>query len=389
WFYAEPRLTPIVLALAVGPVFSGVAAIPMALLRRRMAFGRVVAINLVSLSMGLVVGVGLAWLGWGYRALVAKLLVEGAVAAGGAWLATRWRPAPPRRTAGLRPLLAFGSYLSGSYVLSYFSRNLDNILIGRVAGSTALGFYTKAYQVVLMPLRQVFGPISSAVLPTFSRLQGDPVRFRAYYRQGALLMASLGMPFVVLSGVAADRLVLVLLGAPWLDVAPLLRLLTPAAFVGTYYLTVDWVYLALGETRRQFRWTLIAEGATVIAFLVGIRWGASGVAAAYSLMTVVLSIPGVYYAFRTTSLRPADLFGAVWRPAVASLAAGGVVLALRGVLPGGDGALSGLAIEAGGILLLYVVLWCLLPGGRKALRVLYDIRGVWRRGDPEAAGEPG
>ncbi|RMF60318.1 MAG: hypothetical protein D6746_07030 [Bacteroidetes bacterium] len=170
-----------------------------------------------------------------------------------------------------------------------------------------------------------------------------------------------------------------LLGAQWLGVAPLLRMLAPAAFVGTFYLTVDWVYLALGATHRQFRWTLIAEGATVIAFLVGIRWGPPGVAAAYSLMTVLLCGPGVHYAFRATPIRVGDLAGAIARPAVASLMAGAVLWAGRGLLPDAMGALTGLLIEALGMILLYAPLWYLLPGGRDAFQVLYEMRSVWRR----------
>ncbi|WP_456427415.1 lipopolysaccharide biosynthesis protein [Rhodocaloribacter sp.] len=378
WFYEEPRLTGIMAALAAGHLLTGVSAQPMALLYRRMRFGRVAALELGALIFSLVVGIGLAWQGWGYRALVAKMLTAAAVVAVGVWFMLRWRPSAPRRGTGVRPMLAFGGHLSAGYVFGYLARNLDNILIGRFVGSAALGFYTKAYQIVLMPVSQFFAPLSSAFLPTLSRLQDDPARFRAFYRKGTLMLTSLGMPAIALAFVSAEKVVGIMLGPQWTAVVPLFRMLAPAAFIGTFYLTTDWVYLALGQTRRQLRWTIFAETLTILAFALGIRWGAMGVAAAYTVMTGALWGPGLRYCFRESPLGMRDFASAVWRPATASLGAAAGLFGVRALAPAGGGLLLAFAFDAAVYGLLYFLLWRGMPGGRAEFRAALDLLAVVR-----------
>ena len=88
-----------------------------------------------------------------------------AVATIGTWIAVPWRPGLPTRRTGTKTMLRFGGDIMGFDIINYFSRNLDNILIGRFIGAGALGFYSKAYALLTLPLLQINSPISAVAIP--------------------------------------------------------------------------------------------------------------------------------------------------------------------------------------------------------------------------------
>lgn len=169
-----------------------------------------------------------AWYGAGYWALVMMSLTSAITTTVGVWVMCGWRPGPLVRHSGVRSLLAFGGHMTGSNVLIYFTRNLDNLLIGRYWGAQQLGLYAKAYQLLLMPLQQINAPISSVAIPTLSCLQSDPQGYVAYYRKAIMLIAGLGMPIVAFLFVAADKVILTLLGSQWMSAVIIFRVLALA-----------------------------------------------------------------------------------------------------------------------------------------------------------------
>ena len=394
WFYDEPRLTTVTIVLAVAFLFGGLTVQHQALVRRQMRFARLAAIQVLAAVVTPAVGIGLALLGAGYWALVAMELVLVATVAVGVWVVCRWRPGRPVRGAGIRGMLAFGGHLTGANILDYVARNIDKVLLGWRWGAAPLGLYSKAYQLLLLPVRQINQPISTVAVPALSRLQNEPERYRAYYRQGIQLIAVLGMPLVFFTFVAADEIILTILGSQWAAAAVLFRLLAPAALLNSLNVATSWVYLSLGQVARQFRWTLLSSAAAVVAFLVGLRWGAEGVAVAYSVSFCALRIPEIPYCFSRSPLRSADLLGVLWRPTVASVFAGAAVAGLKLLV----------ATEANqGLLLLgdlvtfaaaYLLAWHVLPGGRRIvrdmIRLVGDLRAArWATDRPDLDRTPG
>ena len=375
WYYGDPRLVPITLALAGTFLLSGLAVQHQALLRRQMRFGVLTAIDVLALVAGLATALIMAWRGAGWWALVFRQLAAAAVTTLGLWWACRWRPGRFRRGVGVRSMLTFGSHVSGYSLANYFARNLDRVLLGQRAGSDVVGLYSKAYQLLLLPINMISSPLHAVAIPALSRLQGEPARYRSYYQKGMLLPVALGMPGVVFLFVTAGDAIRLFLGSQWMASVPIFRLLAPAAFVGTFSVATAWVYVSLGLTRRQLDWTLFATALTVIAFLVGVRWGAPGMAIAVSASYCALFYPGLLYCFRPTFLRVGDLLVALWRPALASLAAGvGCWLFGRAVLMTHP-ALLRFTLQGITYAALYALFWVALPHGKQSL---IEMRGTLR-----------
>lgn len=361
WFYGEERLIAITWALAIGFIAYGLAAQHHALLQRQMRFTTLALIDVVVLCVQSAVGVALALTHRGYWALVFHALAGNLALAVALWATCGWRPGRPVRGAGTRSLLAFGRNLVGFNVVNYFARNLDNVLIGRVWGEWQLGLYSRAYNLLLLPMTTINGPIGAVVVPALSRLQRRPKEYKELYLASLSLIAGLTMPAAVLMIVASRELISLVFGPNWVDASVLFQLLGISAVLQPIYNTQGWVHMSLGGTDRMLRWGLVGSTLIVLSFLAGLPFGARGVALSYSLTIVLITWPCLWYAFRGTEIRLRDLLRVITRPLVSSLVAGGAALALTHRMMG-NGLLLRTAAVSGAQVSLYVMLYFLLPG---------------------------
>jgi len=365
-FYHEPRLTGIALALSSCFVFSGLTVQHQAILYRQMRFGQMALINVLANALSLLVGIALALAGGGYWALVLKEISLTAFRALGVWLATGWVPSRPRRTAGVSSLLRFGRDVTGFNIINYFSRNMDNLLIGRRWGATPLGLYDRAYQLMLMPLSQFRTPTSRVGMSGLSTLQGDPVKYSAYYGKLLSILCFLYMPIVIYLGVYARPVIRLVLGDQWTGAADIFRILALAGFIQPAAGTCDLVLVTRGETRRYFRLGLISAAVIVTAVVIGVQWGPLGVATAYAIANYALFLPMLWLSLSGSPVTVASFFRSILGPATASLAMGAVLVLSAPPITRLDLVLSILVSVAVGAI-AYGAAWLLIPGGGRRL----------------------
>ena len=211
-------------------------------------------------------------------------------------------------------MLAFGGNLTAFNFLNYFARNLDNALIGWRWGAWPLGIYSKAYQLMLLPISQITSPLSSVAIPALSRLHDDPVRYRSFYIRSLKMIAYFTMPAVACAAVLADDIVRLVLGSQWAEAAGVFRLLAIAAIFQPILATVGWLYVSGNRTKAMARWGLIASPLLVISFVIGLPWGPRGVSLCYSIMILLLVYPCFYFATSSSPVSTRDVFEAVARP---------------------------------------------------------------------------
>ncbi len=366
--FGEPRLASIMLVLSAGFVFIGFGSQHRALLRRQMRFTRLVVVDLFSLLVGATVALVLARLGFHYWALVYSRLASLAFATLGLLLACGWRPSRPRFATHMRPLLTFGTHLTSFELMAFVTHNADNLLIGWFSGPRSLGFYYKAYQMLLVPTAQFSNPLGGVMIPALSSLQTQPRRYGAYYHRGLLLSAAAGMPLVAFLFIGADWVVPLLLGTQWVESVPIFRALALAAFVGPVEVGAAWLVISLGRTGRQFRWTLMTTVLTLVGFVIGVQWGAIGVALSFSLCRGILVIPKLIYTSHGSPVSWIEILRTASRPAAASLlSAAGFFLLSRQFSFAVHG-LKGVAASCLLFGLMYIGLWLILPGGCRTLK---------------------
>jgi O-antigen/teichoic acid export membrane protein len=371
WFYREPRLIPITVVLAWTFVLGGLSVQHRALLSRQMHFVALAGVETLSLLAGVVAAVIASLLGAGYWSLVIMQVVTAAADVTWAWLFCRWRPGRPVRDCDLRRMLTFGGDVTAFGLLNYFARNLDNVLIGRYCGSLTLGLYSKAYALLLLPIGQIRVPITQVAIPAMSRIQNEPKRYASYYMKVCLLLGFVTMPLVVLLGVCSRPAVLLLLGPQWEGASRLFQVLALAAFVQPVVSTRGLVLLSLGASRRYLILGLLYTIPIIGSFIIGIHWGAVGVAVAYTAANYVTLFPLQWYSLRSTPVSMAMFLRAISRPVICSVVMVAFILPVHWYLSGGFPILTIVACLVAG-LMAYLGCWVLLPGGVNSLRDLYS-----------------
>ena len=325
-FYHEPRLTDITIALACGFLVSGFSVQHQALLRRRMRFGILAASDVFSSTLAGVVGITMAFEHMSYWAIVGNQLTYTVSGAALAWTVCRWRPSLPKRSTRLRELLTFGGNVTGFTVLNYFSRNTDDLLIGRFWGSHELGLYAKAYQLLLFPLRQINLPIGGVAIPTLSRLVDEPERYRAAFARTLDKIVLVTMPLVMFLMVTADWLIAVVLGPQWVGAAKIFMWLGIAGFVQPIGYTTGWLFTSQDRTGEMFRWGVVSSAIAVMSIAAGVHWGALGVAKSYALTSALVTTPlNLWAVGRRGPIRTRDFYRISAPIAISAMAAGGAV----------------------------------------------------------------
>jgi O-antigen/teichoic acid export membrane protein len=320
WFYKEPRIIGITLALASIFIFSGLTVQHYALLIRQMRFFTISIIEISSLLVGVGTAIVAARYGAGYWALVFMQLAMSITTAIGVWAMCGWYPGLPVRYSGVRSMLTFGGNLTIFHVLNYLARNLDNVLIGSYCGAQQLGFYAKSYQLFLLPLQQINAPITRVAIPALSRLQDEPERFSRYFCSAMSLMAFVITPLIAVMIALADEIILTVLGPQWIETSTIFKVLVLGGIMQPFGSATGWVFISLGQTRRLMQWALISVPLYILSFIIGIRWGAIGVAWSYTICVYLLIFPLFFFAFKYSPIRVGDLIKSTWRPMVISLA---------------------------------------------------------------------
>lgn len=313
-FYGRPELVGVTLALSLMFVAGGLTVQHQALLKRQMRYGWLSIMEIVAMAVGVAVAILAAVMGAGYWALVYYQLAIPFTLAVMSWVACRWRPGRPERGADIRSLLTFGGNLSLFGLLNYASRSADNLLIGRVHGAVELGLYTKAYQLLLLPVQQINTPIANVAIPTLSYLQDDPPRYRRFYSNAITSIGLMTIPLIVVLAVLSEEVVLIVLGDQWTDAARIFQVLAFAGIAQAISNANGWIYVSTGHTGRMAIWGLISRPIIIASFVVGLPWGAYGVAVSYTVTSLLLLVPAFAVAVRKSPLRLADIAGASWRP---------------------------------------------------------------------------
>lgn len=308
WFYGEPKLTAITAVTAFGFLMSGLTVQHEALLRRQMRYVALSSIGLISLIIGYVVGIYMAVKGFSYWALVGSQLAVATSSTLMILMICRWVPGLPKRDTGARSMVKFGGNLTGFATINFFSRNLDNLLIGRFWGAEQLGIYSRAYQLMMLPIDQINEPMTSVAVPSLSRLTGQDDNYRKAYLRMLEKIALITMPGIALLIVCSDWIVAIVLGPQWKAVAPLTVILGIGGLIQPISSTVGWLLVTQGRTKEMFQIAVVGGPVTMLSIVGGLPWGAKGVAISYVTFHLLMTHFVYWYVTRKGPVRILDFY---------------------------------------------------------------------------------
>jgi lipopolysaccharide exporter len=381
--FRAPALPPILRGLGVSFVFMGWSMTGLGLLRRQLRFRTLSVISMGAYVFAyLVVGVGLALLGAGVWSLVAASVASTAIHAVWQYIVVRHPLRPVLRWEPYRAVCSYGARLSGAYLMNYIGGNVDTFTITRIASAADLGQYSRGYYLVFQPLGNYLAQaLTNVLFSTLSRIQQDLARLRRAY----LSVLSLGnlVLFPVCAGiaVAAQQLVLVVLGPQW-DLA--VGLVPWFALAGGCNVASQLTQL-LADARAELNRSLAIQTAyilgLVLLILLALPFRSQGIwviAAAVAAAETLRYVGYLALARRVLGLPSTSL----WRAhAPAAFASAGVALAVVGtkwVLVGNAPTLLVLGAEAaaGALALALCIRLSPLPAVREELWMRLTAAGV-------------
>jgi PST family polysaccharide transporter len=337
-FFREPRIQPIVVVLASTFVLRGLQVLPRALMTRDLEFRRLAWIDGIEAAVLAGGTLLLAFLGYGYWALVVGSLIGTATGTLLGWYFRPHKMSWPTEFQTIRESVLYGAHVATSRVTWYLYSHADFAVVGRMLGTVALGAYTFGWSIANIPVEKVSAVLSRVTSGVFASAQHDDAAIRRYLLSITEGLALVTFPIAAGLALVSREFILVLLGDKWEPAIVPMALLVGYSGFRSVTLLFGQVLVATGRARRNMHFGVINLMVLPVLFVLGSRWGTAGVALAWIVGYPAVFVPfAMRYTFKVIGMTWSEYGKSLW-PAVSSTTVMIIaVVAARLLLPGGDG----------------------------------------------------
>jgi len=332
-FYREPRVTAAICVLAFGSLIQGFENVGVVNFRKEMRFDREFRYMFGKRLIAFATTMSLAFTLRNYWALICGMLVGRVSGVALSYALQRFRPHFSLRAIG--ELMHFSFWMMLQNIIGFLKTRAADFVVGRTAGSGALGIFSVAAEISNMPGTELIAPINRAILPAYMNLAKDPPALRREFLSVMSIVALLAVPAVAGFAVCAPFLVLVLLGPKWVQSADLIEILAFYGITQVMQSNAFSAFLALGKPQVFVRITTI-HVLILVPLLIALTasGGLKGAAWAYVAASAVTMPIDFYFITRFMDLPPSQYISRLWRPALGAAVMYVCVRALGPSLPG-------------------------------------------------------
>lgn len=280
-FYGEPVLQYCLPVIAASLVFLGFQNINLVARQKELDYRSIYFLNQTKAILDFVVVVGLAWYLRSVWALVYGHVVVSVLHTLASYLIIPGRPSFRFDKSIARELFGYGKFITGLTVVVFVTTEIDNVVIGKVMGTEALGIYVLAYMLANLPATHVAKLISQVMFPAYSKLQSDLPRLRGAYIEVLELVSRVTVPAAAGLIVLAPQILGAVYGDKWLPGAQALQILAVFGALRAIGGVGGYVYNAIGKPNITFY--LVTAKLVIIGALIyplTVRYGIEGAAVA-------------------------------------------------------------------------------------------------------------
>lgn len=373
WSKDDPRLLAILLGLSLSYLFAGLEVQPAALLARQLQFKTIGIRNTLARVAASIIALVVAFgFDSGYWAPVVLQVSYTALSALFVWIVMPWRPGLPRNIGKAAESIKFGLRIQAGELFNVLSRNADYLLIGYLVGLPALGLYRGAYNLMLAPIRQIKTPLGTVVQPLMASVRSDPARYRSVYLSTVSGMSHIGMPLLVGLAVFAEPIILLTLGDAFAEAAVIFQFLAIAGVLQLVTTTSGWLLTTREKGAEYAKMSMVTGLLTVLSFVLGLPWGAAGVAAAYAIGQLAMAPWQFKYCLKGSGITLKDVGFAMLRPIAAATFVALPMFGMKFLLADTHSGLTVLVAVLTGIVAWVTVLWA-WPGARREVQTLVGL----------------
>jgi len=323
-FYDEPRLTLVALALSLTFALPALYFQQQALMRRAMLFRSLAIIDIGANLASTVAAIVLAYQGYGYWALVWKLVLTALFTCLGVWVGCAWWPKRPKFTGGVKEMLSFGLNITGFTITDYIAKSADRVALGYTTGPRDLGYYQNAFLVYDNALNVSSVSLHNVATATLTKLRGDVAALQRAWATALSSLIYFGAPAFAILAVVGKDFVVLLLGDKWAAAGGILSVLALRGPAHVVERTLGWLHVAAGRPERWRRWGIVSCVVTLVALFCGLPFGALGVAVSYTIFMYVMFIPAIVYAGWPLGIGASEALKTVGPQVVTALGSAGV-----------------------------------------------------------------
>lgn len=224
-FYNTPVLQPLMRVTALSFIYGPLGTPQNIILTRRLDFKTPTKIGVVCKILSGILGITMAFYGYGVWALTISSMFAGITGLFFKWYVVRWYPKTGWSRESFKYLWGFGNRLMASQFLDTLYNNITPIFIGKYYSSAELGVYNRAEGYAKMPSQNLQTVISCVTFPVLSKMQNDDEVLAYNYRRMLKVTAFVVFPLMTLLAGLARPLILVMITAKWESCIILLQLI--------------------------------------------------------------------------------------------------------------------------------------------------------------------
>ena len=294
-FYNQPILTPLLRLMSLVLVINSFGLVQNVLLRKALDFKTETKVSLVASLLSGIIGVTMAYCGFGVWSLIGQQLSAALFRTSLLWFFTSWRPIWVFSLQSLKSMFGFGSKVLCSSLLDTIFDNLYYLIIGKLFSPASLGFYARADNLQKLPSMTLSRVILRVTLPVFSMIQDDPERVKRGMKKAMMTLALVNFPLMIGLAIVARPMVLVLLTEKWAHSIPYLQLLCVVGLMYPLQGANLNILTALGRSDLYLRVQTVNKLLIAINIAVTWQWGIIAMITGQLIISFVSYFLNAYY----------------------------------------------------------------------------------------------
>lgn len=277
-FYDMPKLTSVFRVLSLTLFTGAIYSVQTAIIAKRMAFKKLFLSSVGSIIISGVIGILLAYNGYGVWALVAQQLINTILMVILLWITVDWRPKALFSFVRIKSLFRFGWRILLSSLIDSFYRNLKSLVIGKIYSADMLGYFNRGKQFPQLLVTNINGSIQSVLFPTLASSQDDKIRVKAIVRRAIVTSAFIVFPMMIGLAVTSEALISIILTDKWLPSVPFVQIFCISYAIWPIHTANLQAINALGRSDIYLKLEIIKKVIGLIILIISVQWGIYAIA---------------------------------------------------------------------------------------------------------------
>jgi len=302
YFYHEPRLSILLCLIAVIFLINPIGQQSMVLHQKELKFDILAKIEIIAAISGFLLTITLAYIGYDvYSLVIGQIFINFMKMCGYVFISKNVsKPMMYFRFSEVKSFVSFGLYQLGERTIHYINSNLDYIIIGSLLGSKALGYYTIAFNLIILPISKINPIVTRVAFPIFSKMQNDISLLKKSYFKIIRILSCINFPYFFGLFISAPILVPVIFGEKWMPSVLLIQILSFVGITRAIVNPIGALVMARGRVDLGFKWHFFMLFSQVPLIITGAYFGGiTGVAIGYCCHQVVYIITNYTFVIRT------------------------------------------------------------------------------------------